>query len=99
MRALQTTFRGFAPDQRGRDRPLECVYEVERVAAWRVLWGYFRGTFVLTLMVGGIIGLTAPLHGVYLPVAENNIERIAFGLALAAFVGIDMLVGRERRPQ
>lgn len=30
MRTLQTTFRGYAPDQRGRDRPLEVVYETER---------------------------------------------------------------------
>lgn len=58
--ALTTTFRGYAPDQRGGDRPPELVYETER--APRPSWALKIWTLVCTVGTGvAIVG--AALQG------------------------------------
>lgn len=60
MKTLSTTFRGFAPDERGRDFPPECVYETER--APRPSWALKLGTlFWLAVSLYVIVG--AALQG------------------------------------
>lgn len=94
MTDIQTTFRGFAPDPRGGTRPPECVYEVEAVRRpplWRIVWGWVRGTVILSMVLLGFVGMTSAIHGVIIPALPEGEARLLFVVFFILFFGLDKL--------